>query len=216
MSILITNPDYDTATHYLSTYNKEILEFCKIKGEKIFFLKRPSLTKVQVESIIKSQNPKLILLNGHGNSTKIFGDKIDSTEEPIIIEEENHHILNKRITYARSCWSAMSLGRKILDGCFVGYNLPFSFWTDETHVADPWKDKIARNFLEPSNALIKSLIKGNTAKEAANTFKTQCSKNILRLLSNKKEPGTIQHIKSLWMNMSAQEVLGNENLAYSN
>lgn len=217
MTVITTMPDYDPTTHYLFYYTKELVEYAEKKSIKVLDLKRPHLTRDNFSKIVSKQKPSLFLLNGHGDNCSIYGDKIGGAPEFLVKEDVNHDILEGKLTYARACWAASSLGKKCTQnsGCFIGYNLPFQFWTDATHSANPSRDKTARLFLEPSNALAKSLLKGNSAKDAAELFCTLSKKNILNLLININEPGAMSCIRLLWGNMECQAVLGNANMQFS-
>jgi len=192
MTILLTNPDYDETTGYLFHYNKELIKFAEERGIKLVNLKRPNLTKSNFEKQIKDKNPDLLLMNGHGNEKIIYGDRIKGKEEPIIEDGKNHGLLKNKLVYARSCWTAVCLGKRFSkgDGCFIGYIVPFQFWVDE-RMSIPAKDKTAKLFFMPSNLLAKSLIKGNPAIESIRKFREETKKNIMYLLKNKNEPGTM-------------------------
>ncbi len=220
MIFVTTMPDYDVTTHYLFSYTQQLIGFAESKGIKVFDLKRPKLTRGNLSKISSKQNPRFFLFNGHGDELTLYGDKIgneEKEEEFLVREGVNHDLLEGKLTYARSCWAASSLGKKCTEksGCFIGYNLPFQFWIDGTYTAAPSKDKVAQLFLEPSNALVRSLLKGNSAKDAAELFCSLSKKNILHLLTNINEPGAISSIRLLWMNMECQEVLGDENMNFS-
>jgi len=210
MTILITNPNYDEATGYLFYYTHKLVEFAENSGLEVIYLKKPRLTKAEVDSCIKKKNPSLILFNGHGDEEVIYGDKIDGVEEPIVKKGENHEILADRLVYARACSAGASLERVCTGGrgCFIGYITPFKFWTDRNWSGNPAKDKLAELFLEPSNLLAQALLKGNTAKEADSRFREASKKNILRLLM-RKEPGDMASIMILWDNLNGQVILGN-------
>lgn len=120
--------------------------------------------------------------------------------------------MNNRIVYARSCEAASILGKKIVEnsqGCFIGYVLPFEFYFNETWIGNPIKDNTARLFLESSNLVPLSLIKGNSTKEAHEKAKKQMLKNMKKVLRTKsKESYAIA--ESLWNNYLGQKLLGNE------
>jgi hypothetical protein len=215
MTILITNPNYDDTTGYLYYYTNKLIKLIDEKGIKLLNLKKPKLRKRNLENYILKNNPLLLLLNGHGNKTTIYGDKINGTEEAIIKEGKNSNLLNNRLIYARSCLAAASLGKNCVKkgGCFVGYEVPFQFWVDEK-MTIPAKDKTAELFLNPSNLLAESLIKGNSAIEAVSKFEESSRKNIMNLLKNKKEPGSMSLIMTLWNNMEGQKILGDKEMKY--
>lgn len=214
MKAIITMPNYDDATAYLYCYAEELVKFADGKNIIISQLKRPRLRRNILEESIKKQNPQLLLFNAHGDETTIYGDKLGREAEYLIREKENHQLLQGRLTYARACSTAASLGRKCTQksGCFIGYNQPFSFWTDTSRTTTPLKDKIAQLFLEPSNELAISLLRGKSARQAADIFINLSKKNILHLLGKQDEPGAMASAMLLWNNMMAQEVLGNEEM----
>lgn len=216
MTILLTNPDYDETTGYLFYYNKELIKLAEEKGIKLINLKKPNLTKSNFEGQIIDKNPTLLLINGHGNEKIIYGDKIKGKEEPIIEDGKNHGLLRDKLVYARSCWTAVSLGKRFLNerGCFIGYIVPFQFWVDE-RMSIPAKDKTAELFFRPSNLLAKSLINGNSAMESVRKFREETKNNIMDLLKNRNEPGAMSLIMILWSNMEGQRIFGDVNMCYS-
>ncbi len=147
---------------------------------------------------------------------RIYGDKLGEDEEVLIEEDRNHTLLNKRITYARACYAAASLGKACTrkGGCFIGYRTPFSFWIDERWSAKPLNDNTAKLFLEPSNLIVVSLLKGNSAQEAFDKSTNMSKKNILRLLRIKGEPGAMASIMLLWSNIEGQDILGDKDIRF--
>lgn len=214
--LLLTRPNYDDATSYLFYYSKRIIDFAEEKNIKVLDLTRPRLTGKNFSNLISKQDPMLVIFNAHGDERRIYGDKIEGKEEILIEEDKNHSILNKRIIYARACWAAASLGKVCCKqgGCFIGYRLPFSFWTDKSWISNPLNDNVAKLFLEPSNSLIISLLKGNTTGEAFNRFIDISKKNILNLLKKKEEPGAMASIELLWNNMDGQEIFGQKEIRF--
>ncbi len=212
--LLVTRPNYDDATEYLFSYAKQTIDFAKKRNTKILDLTRPRLNKKNFSNLISKKNPLLVFFNAHGGEKTICGDKIKNEEEILVEEGKNHKILDNRIVYARACWSASSLGKKVCGGCFIGYNVPFSFWVDERWSAKPLNDNTAKLFLEPSNSIIISLLKGNSVNDAHEKSLKMMSKNILELLKKKEEPGSMASIMLLWNNMQGQEVLGNGDMKF--
>jgi len=214
MTILITSPDYDNVTSYLLAYTKQVLAFAEKNGKKVHYLARPRLTRKIFTQMIEQQNPQLLLLNGHGDSTTIFGDKIDGEPEALVEEGTNHKLLEGKLTYARACAAAASLGKTAVknSGCFIGYKESFQWWTDANWYGNPTKDKTAKLFLDPTNLLCEALIKGKTAEHAANIFTEECKKNITQLLRKSTERGTLASVMLLWSNINSQVVLGDEEM----
>ena len=212
--ILITRPNYDDATGYLFYYAGLIIKESNKRGISCIDLKRPRLTREIFTNITESRSPSFIFFNAHGNEKCIYGDKIEGDEEILIEEGKNHHLLNSRLIYTRACLSAASLGKACKDGCFIGYKAPFSFWINEKWSAKPSNDNTAKLFLEPSNMIVSSILKGNTAKEAVNKSINISKKNILRLLNEKEEPGATASIMLLWNNIEGIEILGNKDMKF--
>ncbi len=211
MSVLITAPESDITTFYLASYAKVIAEFAKSKGIKVFHLEREAVKREVFESILVKKKPALVLLNGHGSQTAIEGHK----KEIILEEGINHQLLSGKLTYALSCWAASSLGKKATEnaGCFIGYIMPFQFYFDSEHAANPNRDETAKLFLEPSNQLAISLIKGNSAEKASESFKSKSLKNISKLLKASKDLENLQLAKAIWMNLKFLKIQGNKDLA---
>jgi len=213
-TILITRPCYDDPTSYLFCYAGLIIKEAEEKMFSILDLKKPRLTRENFTKMIEKNNPVMIFFNAHGTETAIYGDKIVEEEEILVEENVNHELLNSRLVYARACWSAVSLGNKacLNNGCFIGYSLPFSFWIDERWSAKPLNDNTAKLFLEPSNLIISSLLKGNTAEESVIKSNEMSKKNILKLLKEKEEPGAVASMSLLWSNMQCLQISGNKGM----
>ncbi|MCG2783108.1 MAG: hypothetical protein L6243_05915, partial [Candidatus Altiarchaeales archaeon] len=80
--------------------------------------------------------------------------------------------------------------------------------------AKPSNDKTARLFLEPSNLVVISLLKGNCTQEAFDKSQNMSKKNILKLLRHKKEPGAMASILLLWNNIEGQDILGDTDAVF--
>lgn len=212
--IVVTRPCYDDATSYSFYYAGLIIKEAESKGIMIYDLKRPRLTKENLTKIIEEKDPRFIFFNAHGNERTIYGDKLEEKEEVLIEEDKNHHLLHPRLVYARTCWSASSLGKACKDGCFIGYNIPFSFYMDERWSAKPPNDNTARLFFSPSNLIVSSILKGNTADEAVKRSASMTKKSILDLLKEREEPGAMASIRQLWTNMQGTVISGNKDMRF--
>lgn len=213
-TMLVTRPCYDGGTSYLFYYAGLVIKEAGSAGVSVIDLKRPRLTKEKFTEIVWDKSPSLIFFNAHGSEKAIYGDKLGDSEEVLVEEGKNHSLLDSKIVYARACLAAASLGRACNGGCFIGYNTPFSFVFDEQWSAKPSNDNIAKLFLEPSNLIVRSLLKGNTAEEAAEKSFNMSKKNMLKLLKEKGEPGGMASMTVLWNNMTRLEVLGNKGMAF--
>lgn len=167
---LITMPSSDDAEHYLYEWSREIKDKAVEKGLEIKALEREKANRKEFEGHIKRMKPDFVMLNGHGDTKTIYGNN----QEVILLEGDNHQLLQGAIVYARSCFSLSSLGKAaVLQKCtaFVGYTLPFMFMSDTNSAAHPLKDEFAAPCLYTSNMVPIALIKGNTIEEAVNKSK---------------------------------------------
>ncbi len=206
--ILITLPRHDEITEYLSQFSYQIDEAANERGIEIKKLKDKDVTKNVFEKIIKSQDYKIIVFNGHGSDRTIMGNK-----EILVEAGVNDFLIRDRIVYARSCHAGAILGKSCTknseEGCFIGYDKPFQFYVDVQWVGNPLKDNIARLFLESSNIVPISLIKGNLSIEAHERSKKQMLKNIKKILE-KPNSESFKITEALWNNYLGQVIYGNK------
>lgn len=212
--LLVTRPEHDDTTKYLSCYAKLVIKYADDNDIAVKDFEAGTVTRKEVTKFIEKQHPRLLFLNGHGDEDSIEGEK----GERIFKKDTNDTLLKDKITYARACYAAISLGKKCVEfgenTCFIGYNIPFSFWIDESWSANPLKDKTASLYLEPSNELVKFLIKGDKVKEAVEKSQNLIIKNMGKLLKQKREPWAVQKLKVLWNNYEGREVCGNDEISF--
>lgn len=206
--MIITLPRYDYVTEYISQFSSEIIDEAKKKGINVKELKDEKANRKEFETVVKKLNYKLIVFNGHGSDKSIEG------QNGILVEcKTNDFILKERITYARSCNAGKVLGKSCMknnkNGCFLGYELPFMFYIDKNWISTPKRDNIAPLFLEPSNLVPISLIKGNSALYAHENSKKQILKNIRKIL-RKEDKESFLFAEALWNNYIGQVLIGNE------
>lgn len=162
---LITRPNHDDAVSYLFQWSIEILKFAKNKGINYSDFKGSKANRKEVTKFLIKQDPGFVIFNGHGSRNIINGHK----DEPIIICDENEHLLKSKITYAIACDAAAELGQKAVDkgaNAFIRYEGPFCFVRDAAKECTPSRDKFVVPFKKFSNEVIISLLKGKTIKEA--------------------------------------------------
>lgn len=212
--ILMTLPQSDEVTEYLYAFSREIISVANSKEIPIVLLERENAIKNKFESELRPNN-KLIIFNGHGSPDIIAGHK----NETIIQKGINEYLLNEKITYARSCYSAEGIGKSVTKnnkkGCFIGYSLPFVFYNDTTWSGNPSKDPIAKVFFTTTNRIPNGIIKGKSCEEAYEDSKKAMLKAIKRaLIKGNKDSQSIA--EALWNNYSFQTILGNGELKISN
>lgn len=213
--IIITLPRWDNVTEYLSQFSEQIIKEADDRGVKYKVLEGKEANKVDFEKVIDKLNYNFIVFNGHGSPTSIKGHK----NEVIIEMGNNEDLLKGRIIYARACEAGAALGKSCVEkdsnGCFIGYDFPFVFWADKTWDSVPQKDETARLFLEPSNMVPITLIKGHTTREAHKNSRLHILKNLKKeIKKNTKDTPLI--VEGLLNNYYGQVLLGNENAFLGN
>ena len=200
-TLLATLPNHDQTTRCISSWAKKVLKEAEKKGLSVFELSDKRASKQEFESMLKKHRPSFVFLNGHGNAYVVTGQ-----ENEVLVEAgENEVILKDTITYALSCQSAKVLGKECVKSgtlAYIGYKEDFIFLFDEEKITHPEEDKIARLFLEPSNQIAISLIKGRTAHESHINGKKYFARNMQKMLTSQtsKEDTTI--LRYLYWNMN--------------
>lgn len=180
------------------------------KGNKVVDLHKEKANKKEFTGRINKINPSLVLLNGHGDSQSVCGHN----NEVLVSAGDNSHLLENRVTYAVACSSAKLLGPEVCEknnATFIGYDEYFILNLDRNFLTNPLQDKRAERFLEPSNHIGISLLKGHTCKEASDNSKRVFRRHIAALLSSATDPEAIEDAKDLFWNMSHQICLGDQN-----
>ncbi len=211
--VLATRPEHDDTTFYLSKWCEKTLKHAQERGITIIDLVKENANKNKFDGIISKKNPKLIILNGHGNENSVTGHK----DEILIETDSNESILKSKIFYAVSCRSARKLGPKAIEKgalAYIGYDDDFIFVIDKNKTATPLKDDYAKLFLEPSNEVALSLIKGNCTKESYLKSQNMFKKNIQKLLTSESPPGSENWVRYLFWDMKHQTILGDKNACF--
>ena len=206
---LITRPNHDKVTEYLCDWSNEIIQNRELNYISFLDLQGEDANRERVESYLSKQFPEIVLFNGHGSPTQIFGFK----NEVLIGNNINDSLLKDKIIYSLSCSSASVLGQNAVKKgakSFIGYKRSFILCTDRNRETTPLKDNIARSFLEPSNRLSISMLKGNSVGDASAKSKEEFKKEILKYSSTKAMPGAEIITSALLWNMNNQVVLGNK------
>lgn len=206
--ILITRPEHDPLTRHLSCWNSKVIESASNKGHIVTDLHKEKANKKEFEGRMKKINPDLVLLNGHGDNESVKGHD----NEILVKEGVNSNLLKNKITYAVACSSAKVLGEACADKAttYIGYDEYFVLNLDRRFFFDPLRDEKAGRFLEPSNKVALSLIKGHTSKEASENSKKFFRENIISLLAKANpDADELDDAKNLYWNMTHQVCLGN-------
>ncbi|MFA5169769.1 MAG: hypothetical protein WC386_02765 [Candidatus Paceibacterota bacterium] len=208
--ILITRPEHDPLTRHLSYWNSKIIDYAKQKGVNIIDLHKEKANRKEFEGRVRKVDPSLILLNGHGDDSCVAGHD----NEKIVETGQNEELLKGRITYAVACSSAKGLGLSCCanqDTAFIGYDEAFILNLDRHCLNNPLKDKRAERFLDPSNRIAFSLLKGHTCQESSENSKNAFKRKIIELLlMGNNDPDALDDAKDLLWNMNHQVCLGNK------
>lgn len=209
-TLLITRPDYEVTTHYISSWSKHIIDEAVKKNFDLIDLTKDKATQKRFLGILnkKAEAKILVVINGHGNDAAILGH-----DDKDIISFEEAKSLSKKIVYARACSSINILGKHaVKEGAlaYIGYDIPFTFYAENDKASRPLEDKTAELFLDPSNYVATGLIKGHTAGEANMRSRNKFRNNIRRLIIEGPTSPYFYTISDLYDNMMHQICLGND------
>lgn len=205
--ILVTRPSSDRTTKYISAWAKKVIDLATSKGDIVLDLEKQRATRQEFESMVRKHDPSLVFLNGHGTNDCVTGQN----EQVLVQTGVNEDILRGRVIYALSCCSASGLGPRSIQigaAAYIGYTEDFIFLYDESTRTRPHLDKTAELFLDPSNQVAVSLVKGHTAGEAHESSKQAFVRNIRKLLSSEASATESAAIKYLFWDLQAQVCLG--------
>lgn len=207
-SLLITRPEHDLTTRYISKWSERIIEEAKRKNIDITDLHREKANKNRVLGTLKKKAgiKMLVVFNGHGNTDMVTGHD----NEPLVTKD-NAGALSAKIVYARSCQSAKVLGKDAVSNgsvVYLGYQEDFIFLIDEDKVMKPLEDVKAALFLEPSNHVIIGLLKGHSAADANSRSKNLFRKNLEKVLAGRTSSEDRYAARFLYWDMTNQVCLG--------
>lgn len=177
---------------------------------QVLDLEERMANKKDLDSYVRRNKPALIFFNGHGSSSTIcgYGDEI------LVEAGKNENILSGAIVYARSCRAATYLGRRcVQEGtvAFVGYKKDYFLGYSQSKLTRPLEDKVAKLFLEPSNLIPSSLLKGNTVGKSFGKSQEAMRRNVRFMNSGLASPSQKDAAPYLWRNVKSQTVRGNKN-----
>lgn len=211
-SLLITRPNHDQTTNYLCQWSEGTVRIATEKNFTVYDLKGKKATQKNFESYNNIKKPRLFFLNGHGNADTITV----YDNEPIVTNKIDGNSVKNRIIYARSCDAGQSLGKdlvKIGASAFIGYKRKYIFGYTPSKLTRPLEDQLARLFLEPTNLVVTTLLKGHSVEEAQNRSKTAMNKNFRRMISSVASDEEKYAARWLWSNINSQVMFGDEKAA---
>lgn len=209
-TLLITRPNHDIITTYLFKWSTYVIQEAIKKGVKVLDLSEQKANNKTLVSYIEKNKPILVFFNGHGNKDMIAG----YNDEALIESDKNEKLLACKIVYARSCDAANNLGHLCIKNktlTFIGYKRKYTLVYTMSKSTNPLSDQVAKLFLEPSNLIPISLVKGNNAKEAFRKSQEAMFRNFSYMLSTKATQLQKDSASFLWANRKSQVMLGDEN-----
>ena len=204
--MLITRPDHDIVTNYLFYWSTFIITQAFKSGKNVTDLSKNRANAKEFASVIRKTKPKMIVINGHGSDSVVRG----YDNEPLVEKGKNQDLFKGAIVFSRSCQSAKNLGPEAIKiGCkaYIGYDDDFVFVTETAMTTKPLEDKTAQLFLEPSNYVVISLLKGHSPTDANKRSKDFYKKTIKRLMSSVATSKDIELIPNLFWDYSHQVCL---------
>jgi len=208
-SMLVTLPDFDDTTDYLSQWSESVIETAKDKLVKVSQLPGKEANRENLQKRLSGKTYSFVFFNGHGSKEHICGQQNEK-----LLDEENSYLLNATIVYSRSCDSAAVLGKKIVrEGnvkAFVGYAQAFIFVKNNSRTATPLKDNYAKPCLESSNVVPQALINGSTTGQAVEKSQRHSDKEI-EYLKTHYSPENSHILFALQWNKTVLKVIGDQN-----
>lgn len=208
--MIVTRPEHDIATKYLTCWSEAILNEASAHGVRFIDLRKKKATRKELEGRIKKLNPKLLVLHGHGNEGCVTGHD----NEVLIRAGDNSDLLANRITYAVSCDAARYLGAEAAsnsDTTFIGYDDKFVVSHRQDRLHRPLDDDRAKPFMEMSNQIAISLIKGHSCDEAHRRSKEIGEAHFRKLIASPSDPDALMDARNLWWDLKHQVCLGDSN-----
>lgn len=189
-SIIIGRCACDDAVKYPYFWCEEIIKEAEGKFN-VIDLKKGNFTEDKLSRLIKQENPKIIFLNGHGDSFSAMG----FNKVPVITAGLNDYLLKGKIAHVISCFTGAFLAQSAIDkGCigYLGYKHYFYIWFIENQ---PEKDIIATMFQEAVNNASKVLINGGSIKQAFEASQATYEKRINECKGKYFQPSTSQEMR---------------------
>lgn len=208
-AILITRPNYDPITTYLFHWTIFVIKEARQKSTKVLDLKGDKANNKTFTNYMRKHDPALVFFNGHGDANSITGDN----EEVLVQTNQNDDILVGKIVYARSCDAGDKLGPSAVakgTTAFIGYKKKFAVGYTPSKTTRPLADTVAKLFIEPSNLVPISLLKGNKVKDAYRKSQEAMFRNIQFMLSTKATSAQKDGAPYLWVNRKYQVTLGDQ------
>ncbi len=211
--MILIRANHDLQTSYLYEYTKPIIKFAEEKGRKFNIIEGPEISEQNLRKRIKSNKPKLIFFNGHGDQDAIYGNKL-----AVFIDIKSADVFKQTITFTRACDCIKGLGKEAIKrGCFAFIGYKNKFFVARYHGTEckPQKDPIAKPILDASNVVIRELINDKSVEEAILMSHESTAKSIIQLIYS-KELWAGASLSALIHNDKSLDFIGNGRIRYTN
>ena len=206
--MLVTRPNHDVTTNYLFYWSLQLIGIATRKGVTVYDLVGDKSNRARVESYMRKKSPSLVFLNGHGAENVVTGHN----DSPLISSVDTSlSLYSGSVVYARSCRSGVGLGPALVASgatAYIGYTDDFIFFRRDDFTTTPLRDPVAKYFLEPSNLIVSTLLKGKTTREAQKRSKKAMYKNLGKMLSSDAGIDERNMAPFLWSNINSQTLIG--------
>jgi hypothetical protein len=211
-TVLFSRPWNDPLTSYLHTWTEDLLKLAGKHSDAVINIEGPKANKKSFTSYVKKSKPTFLQLNGHGNDGLMVGH-----DEMPLLDSSNVNLTKGTIIYSRSCSTAKVLGVLCINAgakCYIGYKDYFYMPRDKHSTTKPLDDKVAACTLEPSNQLIRSLLKGHCAEESQKRARKVSMHKLSYLMSSNAPDGSYLYRFAVISNMRNQVILGDKTATY--
>jgi hypothetical protein len=136
-----------------------VVQYARNRGWEVTDLQAEQAVKQNVFNELQQNDPEYFYGFGHGSGVMYTGD----TEQEIF-SVGNTQILADRIISLLSCLTAISLGPDIIakgGNAYAGYDVEWTWITEDGTDEDPYNDKYARGLYESANELWVAVIENN-------------------------------------------------------
>jgi len=208
--VLLVRNKYDPLTTYMHDWSESFISQCERRGINVDLIDEDDVIKANIESRVKGIAYSFIFLNGHGDNACFYG-----YDGEVVISSKNAHVFSNSVVFARACNCIEVLGKVSVQKhnckCFVGYRDAFTNVRQTNMELTPTQDSVSRPIWDASNVVPMSLTKGSTVEHAIESSHKKATHEIIRLLKNIDEPGSIPVLGALISNDSVLDYEGDGN-----
>jgi len=177
-TVLFFRPNEDLVLSYASYWAGLTIDYALTRGYDVVDLYGADATKENLEKVIINDNPKILVLVGHGLPSTFTGYK----EQPILEACVNDGVIQNTVSHFLSCYVGMELlPSAIGKGAIwtLGYQTDFQFLVDTRYSIS--EDPLAEPSKHVTVAIIKRILDGGTLKEVWDAGIAKCDEWIARL-----------------------------------